>query len=341
MNKKTIKNKIKSTQSIKKITRTMEMVSVAKMKKALNIAEAYKTFGIEAKKILNVLASQREKYDYATAKNSEVKLLIVIAGQKGLCGGYNSNIYRKILKDYKVESENSNLRFICIGKYAEKIARRFDAKDSSKNINSNISNSDSVKTKTKKVEASSKINSNIILSFIGKEFTSSDVRVLIKNVTTNFVDHKYKSVELIYTDFENINTQVVSSEVLLPFKSKNINILNPDMSSTENKLGEIKDKHKNSLESNSHDDLEYTFEPSIEQVYEYTVKILLQNIISGSVLRARAAEHAARMMAMKTATDSASEMIGELKLWYNKARQAAITQEIAEISSAAMAMQSK
>ena len=316
MNKKTIKNKIKSTQSIKKITRTMEMVSVAKMKKSLNIAEAYKTFGVEAKKILNVLASQREKYDYATAKNSEVKLLIVIAGQKGLCGGYNSNIYRKILKDYKVESENNNLRFICIGKYAEKIARRFDNKNKNK-------------------------NSNIVLSFIGKEFTSSDVRVMIKNITLNFVDHKYKSVELIYTDFENINTQVVSSEVLLPFKAKNINILNPDISSAENKLGEIKNKPKNSLESNSHDDLEYSFEPNIEQVYEYTVKILLQNIISGSVLRARAAEHAARMMAMKTATDSASEMIGELKLWYNKARQAAITQEIAEISSAAMAMQSK
>ena len=332
MNKKTIKNKIKSTQSIKKITRTMEMVSVAKMKKALNIAEAYKTFGIEAKKILNVLASQREKYDYATAKNSEVKLLIIIAGQKGLCGGYNSNIYRKILKDYKVESENNNLRFICIGKYAEKIARRFDAK--------NIDTKNKSETKIKKAEDLPKNNTNIILSFIGKEFTSSDMRALIKNVTTNFVDHKYKSVELIYTDFENINTQVVNSEVLLPFKAKNINILNPDMSSAENKLGEIKDKPKNTLDNN-HDDLEYSFEPSIEQVYEYTIKILLQNIISGSVLRARAAEHAARMMAMKTATDSASEMIGELKLWYNKARQAAITQEIAEISSAAMAMQAK
>ena len=305
MNKKTIKNKIKSTQSIKKITRTMEMVSVAKMKKSLNLAESYKTFGLEAKRVLSILAEQREKHVYSTAKDSEVKLLIVIAGQKGLCGGYNSNVYRKISREYKTEAERGNLRFICIGKYAEKIARRFDSK---------------IKTPEKEI---SENPSNIILSFIGKDFTSSNSRALIKNITGDFVENKYKSVELIYTDFENVNTQVVTREILLPFKTRNIKDFDNDKSASNT------------------DNLEYTFEPSVNQVYAYTVNILLQNIIVGSVFRARAAEHAARMMAMKTASDNATEMISELKLWYNKARQAAITQEIAEISSAAMAMQEK
>lgn len=316
MNKKTIKNKIKSTQSIKKITRTMEMVSVAKMKKALNIAEAYKTFGIEAKNILNILASQREKNVYTIDKESEVKMLVFIAGQKGLCGGYNSNIYRKILRDYKIEADNNNLRFICIGKYAEKIARRFDAKEGV-DKNSDYKKDKKVNNASVLIEKnkdSKTLNSNIILSFIGKDFTPAEARILTKNITESFAEEKYKSVDLIYTDFENINTQVVTIETLLPFKNKKANIVEA---------------------------LEYTFEPNVEAVFESTLKVLIQNIILGSVLRARAAEHAARMLAMKTATDSASEMIGELKLWYNKARQAAITQEIAEISSAAMAMQEK
>lgn len=292
MNKKIIKNKIKSTTSIKKITRTMEMVSVAKMKKALSVAEGYKTFGYEAKNVLAILSSQREKYVYSTANDSKLRLLIIIAGQKGLCGGYNSNIFRKISREYKRDIEAKNLRFVCIGKYAEKIARRFDSKDKAS-------------------------NSNIILSFTGKEFTSSEARVLTSNVTADFENGLYGNVELIYTDFENVNSQSVVSEHCLPFKNPRV------PHETKTKV------------------LDYTFEPNLEEVHKRTVKVLLQNIISGSVLRARAAEHAARMMAMKTATDNASEMIGELKLWYNKARQASITQEIAEISSAAMAMQSK
>lgn len=289
MNKKLIKSKIKSTQNIKKITKTMEMVSVAKMRKAVQMADDYKTFGNEAKKILNLLADQREKNIYSIQNNSDKKLMIVIAGQKGLCGGYNSNIYRYISRVYAEDIKSDSLRFVTIGKYAEKIARRFDGKDK---------------------------GNNIILSFNQKDFLDKDARVIVKNMSESFIASEFKEVDLIYTDFENVNSQVITTSQLLPFKS-----------------GQTQDEDL----TPSSDVREYTFEPNPTQVYEYTVRILLQNIILGSVLRARAAEHAARMMAMKTATDNASEMISELKLWYNKARQAAITQEIAEISSASLA----
>lgn len=310
MNKKVIKSKIKSTQNIKKITKTMEMVSVAKMRKAVQMADDYKTFGNEAKKILNLLADQREKSKYSTSNSSNKRLIIIIAGQKGLCGGYNSNIFRYISRNYSEDIKNKNIYFITIGKYAEKIARRFDQGEA---------------------------GSSILLSFNGKEFLSKDARVVTKNISESFLKEEYKEIDLIYTDFENVNSQVVTTAQLLPFKPTNIEELkkeenfkvNHSKNSPErNKEGRYKDLSQH--ESN----LEYVFEPSTTLVYDYTVRILLQNIISGSVLRARAAEHAARMMAMKTATDNASEMIHELKLWYNKARQAAITQEIAEISSA-------
>jgi F-type H+-transporting ATPase subunit gamma len=299
MQTKVIKNKIKSTGSIKKITRTMEMVSVAKMKKAISLADGYKSFGIEAKKMMSILSSQREKHEltipneglnkYELGEEKEIKntLIILIAGQKGLCGGYNSNIYRYIYKHYALEK--NNLRFICIGKYAEKIARKFDS-DSEKKIE----------------------GKNIVASFIEKEFFSADARVITKKIIADYLDKNYKSVKIIYTDFTSIATQTVTENTLLPFSN--------DEKSAKNI-----------------DTLEYSFEPSVSEVYTQAVNILLQNIISGSVLRARAAEHAARMAAMKTATDNAGDMLKELKTYFNKARQAAITQEIAEISSGAMA----
>jgi F-type H+-transporting ATPase subunit gamma len=299
MQTKVIKNKIKSTGSIKKITRTMEMVSVAKMKKAMSLADGYKSFGIEAKKMMSILSSQREKHEltisneglnkYELGEEKEIKntLIILIAGQKGLCGGYNSNIYRYIYKHYALEK--NNLRFICIGKYAEKIARKFDS-DSEKKIE----------------------GKNIVASFIEKEFFSADARVITKKIIADYLDKNYKSVKIIYTDFTSIATQTVTENTLLPFSN--------DEKSAKNI-----------------DTLEYSFEPSVSEVYTQAVNILLQNIISGSVLRARAAEHAARMAAMKTATDNAGDMLKELKTYFNKARQAAITQEIAEISSGAMA----
>lgn len=301
MNTKLIKSKIKSTGSIKKITRTMEMVSVAKMKKAVSIAEGYKSFGIEAKRIINILGDQRKKHILSSEKNNLVVkdiLIILVAGQKGLCGGYNSNLYRYIYKNYALEK--SNLKFITIGKYGEKIAKKFDPN-----------------------AGTEKEGSNIVAAFSGKEFLAADSRVIIKKITSEFKNDKYKQVKLIYTDFTNVNTQNVVENMMLPFSKKTILNL-------ENKESVFDEK-------NGVDDLEYTFEPNISEVFEYAVRVLLENIILGSVTRSRAAEHAARMAAMKTATDNAGDMLKELKTYFNKARQAAITQEIAEISSGAMA----
>jgi F-type H+-transporting ATPase subunit gamma len=302
MNTKVIKGKIKSTGSIKKITRTMEMVSVAKMKKAVNMAEGYKSFGIEAKKIINILGDQREKHALTiknthNKKEGEVKeiLIILIAGQKGLCGGYNSNLYRYIYKNYALEK--SNLRFITIGKYGEKIAKKFDTNNGTE-----------------------KEGTNILASFSGKEFTNSDARVITKKIISEYTDMKHREVKLIFTDFTNVNTQSVAENTLLPFSNETIK--------NSKDLGEVNNLENKNEKENLGDDLEYTFEPNVFEVFEYSVNVLLQNIISGSVTRARAAEHAARMMAMKTATDNAGEMLKELKTYFNKARQAAITQEI-------------
>jgi F-type H+-transporting ATPase subunit gamma len=154
---------------------------------------------------------------------------------------------------------------------------------------------------------------------LDKEFNITHASAVVDYIIDEYNKNEYSRVELIYTDFTSINSQMVIGMQLLPF----------DVRSNSSK--DLTEK----------DILDYTFEPSVEVVFNYVARIILQNIILGSLNRARAAEHAARMMAMKTASDNAGEMINELKLWYNKARQAAITQEIAEISSGAMAMSNK
>lgn len=283
MQTRAIKSKIKSTQSIRKITRTMEMVSVAKMKKALATAEGYKAFTLEAKRVLAILGEQREKHPLQTQNDSHKKLLIVVGGQKGLCGGFNTNVYRKVYK--YVKDNNQKVDFICVGKYGEKIAKKFDSNES-----------------------------NVLASFNEKVFSVSSARVMTKTIVSAFLEGAYSNVDIIYTDFETVNSQRVDLVHVLPFSNQNI----------DNK--------------DSFDGLEYSFEPNVVEVYDRAIKIIIQNLIAGFVARSTAAEHAARMMAMKTATDNAGEMLGELKLWYNKVRQASITQEIAEISSGAMAI---
>jgi F-type H+-transporting ATPase subunit gamma len=287
MNKKIIKSKIKSTQSIGKITKTMEMVSVAKMKKAVSAADGFRTFQIESERILNILGAQREKHAMQIHNSAKKTLLIIIGSEKGLCGAYNSNLYRKINHDYKDLVTTKNIETICIGKYAEKISKRLGAK--------------------------------ILLSFTGKTFSNANARVTIKNICDNYIDSNYGAVDLIFIDFLSTSNQFANTKHLLPFSLKNIKDKKVDAENENKKSADI---------------LDYTFEPNVEEVYEYTIKIILQNVLLGTISVARAAEHAARMMAMKTASDNAKELVTDLKLIYNKARQDVITRELAEISAA-------
>jgi F-type H+-transporting ATPase subunit gamma len=278
MQTKAIKAKIKATNSIKKITRTMEMVSVAKMKKAINVADTYKTFSREAERILSILSSQRDKTVFNTPSNNERGLYIIIGGQKGLAGAYNSNVYRFLHKELKDKKAD----FIAIGKYGEKISKKF------------------VTPKNK-----------LLSSHIDKNFTMSDVRNISRLAVKNFKNGVYGKVDIVFTDFKNISSSAVKQKTLLPFTD----------------TAEI-----------NRNDLDYTFEPNIHRVFERSSTVLIENLIMSSYLSSLAAEHASRMIAMKAATDNASELLSDLKLWYNKVRQNAITQEIAEISAGAASL---
>jgi F0F1-type ATP synthase, gamma subunit len=120
MNTKIIKQKMKSVGSIKKITRTMEMVSVAKMRKAIIESTLLKPFALEIKKTLDELGPQLAESNYVKANNAIDKILIIVASNKGLCGAYNSNVYKF---SNKLNDEEKFTKAICYGKFAEKIAK--------------------------------------------------------------------------------------------------------------------------------------------------------------------------------------------------------------------------
>ncbi len=261
----------------------MEMVSVAKMKKAIEASQSSSAFVTESRSILNTLAREREESFLSKKNDSKKILMIIIAGQKGLCGGYNSSVYREVYKYINTNKlDSKNINFVTVGKYAEKIARKF--------------------------------GENIIASYIEKDFKVVDARNIVKMMVSEFAKENYGEVNVVYNNFINASSYKTEIAPLLPFR---------DVPTNEN----IDKEQAGSI----------TFEPGVGAVYEKIINLVLQNIIIGYVARARAAEHSARMMAMKTASDNAGEMLGDLKLWYNKVRQSAITQEIAEISAGAMA----
>jgi F-type H+-transporting ATPase subunit gamma len=187
---KAIKQKIKSVGNIKKITRTMEMVSVSKMKKATSSAISLSPYAREADDLLNHLPNLKgiEHRYFDTPKNATKELLIIISSNKGLCGSYNTNIYRSLSRYIK---QNSGVTFeaIAIGKQSEKIAKR--------------------------------LNIKIISSFI--HFTEKSIyeetEVIPQIFMEKFESMEYKSVNIFYTKFLKAMTFETAVKKILPLES--------------------------------------------------------------------------------------------------------------------------
>ena len=280
MQTKVIKEKIKSIGSIKKITKTMEMVSAAKMKKAIDSALLLRPFHTEAQHILHDISL--DPYTrHELLKNNDVpgEVVILIASNKGLCGSYNVNVYRKLVEKYK-EEDRKNLKVIAFGKYAEKVAK--------------------------------KLNLEVLASFNHPLITGADAHATATLIVNWYKEKKIGAVRVLYTHYISGSSFAPTLLQLLPFSSEG----EPD------RIGEPR----------------YAYEPDQDTVLSSIIPMMLHNIIYGAVLESYASEHTARMFAMKSATDNAKELQDDLKLYYNRARQGAVTQEIAEISSGAMAL---
>lgn len=300
-----IKRRINSVANTKKITKAMEMVAAAKMRKAVDRVLASRNYSNSAWQTILHLASKSESNLHPLLKSREVKkvALVLISSNRGLCGGFNSQIVQKAVDSIKkFEDKVKETHIITLGSRGR----------------------DSIARYNYKVEA----------DFEKKDLTASisDINIMSQFLINEFVKGSYDKIMIAYTDFISSINQRPRVMQLLPLK----------VDSQDEYLGEVtsfgekksqQDKKKDVLQG------EFIFEPSAKEVLDYMLPRLVETLIYQSVLESDASEHSARMMAMRNASDAATEMIDELTLAFNKARQASITQEIAEISAGKAALE--
>ena len=313
-NAKEIKKRIKSISNIKKITSAMEMVAAAKMRRAIEAVLKTRTYAnLGWATIINISesASFGKIKHPLLEKRKEIKrvLLVLIASNRGLCGGFNSAVINKAISSIKTHN-NLPTDFIIIGKKAATIRNRFGYE--------------------------------IISEFIKNDVKPSvaEVAPIAKTAIEQFLEKKYDKVILAYTDFVSPAKQVPRLRQLLPVEiDAEDKYLGATAKSEKLKTDYdfIKEKEKKHLGGSSHF---FTYEPDDKEVLDSLLPRMIEVQLFQGLLESNASEHSARMNSMHQASGAAGDLVDELTLFYNKARQSAITAEIAEISSGAASLSS-
>lgn len=305
---KEIQSRIKSVSNTKKVTKAMEMVAAAKMRKAIEAVLKTRSYAnLSWETILNLSRAVNIDHPLLSKQKdnrSDKIAIVLLTSNRGLCGGFNSGIIKKVYSSINKE-EIKNIDLILLGK--------------------------------KGIAIHNQVGCNVIAEFQKPDIASGvkDVDSTAKMITNDFLIGKYGKIMLAYTDFVNASVQEPRFKQLLPI----------DLSVQDKYLGSVEDNTKKDNEDiddkvnkSLNNIKEYTFEPGPRQVLDEMIPRFIEVQLFQALLESNASEHSARMSAMHQATDSAGEMIDELTLSYNKARQASITQEIAEIGAGAESM---
>ena len=283
-NLKEIRNRIASVSSTMQITSAMKMVSAAKLKKAQDAITAMRPYANKLTELIQNLSGSLdgEGQNPFTAQRAEEKILIIsITSNRGLCGAFNANIIKETLRLSKEDYAGKTIEIMGIGKKgADILSKTLPIKSRHDAIYDNLS------------------FGNV-----------ADVALLAMDA---FAEGHYDKVLLVYNQFKNAATQVVTTEQFLPIVAE-----------------------KDITQSSTPD---YIYEPSQSAIINELLPKSLKMQFFKSVRDSFASEHGARMTAMHKATDNATELRDQLKLTYNKARQAAITNEILEIVGGAEAL---
>ena len=271
---KEIKTRIRSMESTRQITKAMEMVAASKLRRAqaqvLNTRPYFETLYVT---INDIIDSTRDfSSPYLTARTGNKVLYIVIAGDRGLAGGYNSNI----LKLVTAQMEGKDAQVLPIGKKAVDWFR------------------------------GRKVTTLTEEHALAADVSLGDCFSIAKAICKAFLAGQFDEIHVAYTNFVSVLSQTPATLRLLPL-----------IRTTTGREG-----------TGSTD---ITYEPSSEEVFEAIIPEYLGGILYGALCESRASEQAARRTAMDSATQNADDMIADLSLKFNRARQAAITQEITEI----------
>lgn len=314
---KEIQRRIKSVNSIKKVTRAMEMVSATKMRKSVEAVLKTRTYANLAwLTVLNIAASadSKENIHPLLTSRSEVKKVAIglISSNRGLCGSFNSNIINKAVESI-TNHGNLDTDFVLIGKKGLAVHSRFKYR---------------IAAEFEKVDYISEIK---------------EVIPMAQMMIDDFLSGRYDKIFIAYTDFINSGQQIPRVRQMLPIdinavdeylgivgKDEKIGLSRTYISSKEAKYLQD-DKYK----------YHFTYEPDAKTVLDRMLPRLIEVQLFQALLESNASEHSVRMTSMHQATEAAEDLVSEFVLFYNKARQAAITSEIAEISAGANALNGK
>lgn len=277
-----IKRQIKSKQNMKQITKAMEMVAASKLKRAQNSAEAARPYADKIKEVIASIAAGSKGVKHPMLQSREIKKTgyLVITSDRGLAGGYNANVLRKVTNTLSSKHKSADeYALFVIGRKG----RDFFKKRGIPVVEEVTGLPDS------------------------PQF--SDIKAIASSAVRMFEAGQYDELYLVFNQFNNAISQTPVEKRLLPLEEVS------GQAAVAN----------------------YEYEPSPEGVLEVLLPKYAETLIYSALLESKASEFGARMTAMGSATKNATKMINELTLQYNRARQAAITQEITEIVAGASA----
>ncbi len=283
---KEIRNKIKSIGNTRKITKAMEMVAASKMRRAQERMFKARPYATRIRTVVAHAASANTEYHHPYLGEREPVHRIgyvIISSDRGLCGGLNSNLFRKVVADMAEKDARGVKLSVCvIGQKASAFFKRYGA-----NVVSEVTGLGD----TPRIE-----------SLVGA----------LKIMLDEYIEGRLDRLMVVYNRFVNTMVQRPTVEQLLPILA--------------------------SEEAETQHYWDYLYEPEAKPVVDTLMDRYLESLVYQAVADNNACEQAARMVAMKAATDNAGKLIDELQLAYNKARQAAITQELSEIVGGAAAV---
>jgi len=296
-NLRDIRRRIKSVKNTSQITKAMQLVAAAKMKKAQDQAMAGREYATQLNKVLVNLKESvdEDAHPLLEKRESGKELMLVISTDKGLCGGLNTNLAKKV----RAESDRDTV-FATAGR----------------------------KLHMQLVKGGSKVKTDW---HVQDPVPFADAKPIAKFLTEQFLSGEYRVIKVAFNNFVSTLRQDPWVAQLLPIE--------------EGKLAETRNYEKTGSLKVEETDKEaavaadYIFEPSPDKVLDQLLPLYINFQVYQMILEARASEHSARMVAMKSATDNAESMIKDLTLEYNKMRQAAITSELLEITTAMKAME--
>jgi F-type H+-transporting ATPase subunit gamma len=302
---KEYRNRIASVKSTRKITSAMKMVAASKLKRAQEKAESAQPYARAMGEIMDrvskgvQITASSPKLLAGTGKD-DVQLLVVVTSDRGLAGGFNGNLVRMARAEIRrLTAEGKTVKVITVGRKARDLLKRDNA-------------------------------DKIIKSFVnlgsGKFLSFADVDEVTQYVLSLFNAGEFDVASIVYNKFVSVLTQKPTAQQIIPFKAEEAAVAN------QNKKDAAPVAQEDALTS------PYSFEPNEEEILALLLPKNLGTQMFRALLDSAAGEQAARMTAMDNATRNAGDMIKNLTVQYNRARQAYITKELIEIISGAEAV---